>query len=252
SFCEEDYAVSFYIAEFINSLTNLTYVYFALRYMYTTTTTASQKKTNSLLPKQYDFMSLSLLSVGTNSFVYHVTLRQTLQYADDFSMLLLAWSLLHATLTVRQSSVTTQAISVCLATIIPLFAAFYVQSGGKVIYHVLAFTAMLLLVGIRSLYLFHFASSPQFASSSKRKDWNRRMWKAAAVCVAGYALWQVDLHFCAELRRLREDLGLPWAWGLELHGWWHVLTAIGASGFMDVAREVRDEDEEKVVVGEGG
>jgi dihydroceramidase len=28
-----------------------------------------------------------------------------------------------------------------------------------------------------------------------------------------------------------------------LHGWWHILTAIGASMFMQVVREVREEAE---------
>ena len=60
-------------------------------------------------------------------------------------------------------------------------------------------------------------------------------------CVLGYLLWNIDLEFCMQLRELRAQVGLPWAWLLELHGWWHVLTAIGADRFMNVARELREE-----------
>jgi dihydroceramidase len=50
--------------------------------------------------------------------------------------------------------------------------------------------------------------------------------------VFGYLLWQMDFIFCAELTVLKRKLGIPWGFLLELHGWWHVLTAIGAHTFM--------------------
>jgi dihydroceramidase len=50
--------------------------------------------------------------------------------------------------------------------------------------------------------------------------------------VFGYLLWQMDFIFCAELTVLKRKLGIPWGFLLELHGWWHVLTAIGAYTFM--------------------
>jgi len=44
----------------------------------------------------------------------------------------------------------------------------------------------------------------------------------------GFACWNVDNLFCPQLRMARAWLG-PWlSWLLQLHGWWHVLTGIGA------------------------
>lgn len=48
----------------------------------------------------------------------------------------------------------------------------------------------------------------------------------------GYLLWQLDFIFCPQLTALKRKEGIPWGFLLELHGWWHVLTAIGAHTFM--------------------
>ncbi|KAL2160754.1 hypothetical protein VTH06DRAFT_951 [Thermothelomyces fergusii] len=56
-----------------------------------------------------------------------------------------------------------------------------------------------------------------------------------------YSQRTVDLERCADLRALGQPLALPWAWLFEFHGWWHVLTAVGASQAIQVAREVREE-----------
>lgn len=44
-----------------------------------------------------------------------------------------------------------------------------------------------------------------------------------------------------ELRRVKGRIGLPWAWLFELHGWWHVLTAISANQFMEIVTELQEE-----------
>lgn len=54
-------------------------------------------------------------------------------------------------------------------------------------------------------------------------------------------MWNIDFEYCAELRMLREQVGLPWAWLLELHGWWHILTAVSANQFMEIVRELKVE-----------
>ncbi|KAH8673796.1 ceramidase [Xylariales sp. PMI_506] len=231
NFCEEDYAVTRYLAEFVNALTNLAYVYFALRYMY-------GPGSRGLLSPKLDSMSASLLVLGIASFLFHASLRQTLQFADELSMIGLCWSFLQGTLTVRQPQTRAQLITAVMSIVLCLLSAFYVWTAN-ILFHVIAFTSMLVLVAIRSQYLFHRASPP--FSDSKRHDWSRRTWASIFICLFGYLLWNIDLEFCTQMRELRSQIGLPWAWLLEFHGWWHVLTAVGASHFMDVVREMRDE-----------
>ncbi|KAH6691703.1 ceramidase [Plectosphaerella plurivora] len=231
NFCEEDYAVSRYIAEFINSLTNLTYVYFALRYMY-------GPGSRGLLRPRTDFLSVSLLILGIASFSFHATMRQTLQFADEIAMLGLAWSILQGVFTVRRSTAYDRLINVSLAVVFPLFAVFYVYTG-KIIYHATAFFAMMTMVVARGYYLF-WLRVPGFPAA-KCDRWRVKGRKALVALLTGYALWHADLELCAQLRTMREKLGLPWAFLLEFHGWWHVLTAISAHMAMEMVREVQDE-----------
>ncbi|KAL2127509.1 hypothetical protein VTI74DRAFT_10617 [Chaetomium olivicolor] len=233
NFCEEDYVVTFYLAEFINALTNIAYVYLALRAMY-------GPSSRGLSAPTWDFMSLSLLILGIGSFLFHATLRQTLEFADEFSMMGLTWSMLRAVLTAHQPPSRARAISVGLAVVYAAFSVFYLWSA-KIIYQVFAFSIALGGVLARTQYLIHFMQ-PAFAEG-KRRDWNRRTWMSTAISLFGYLLWNIDLEFCAQLRSWRESMGLPWAWLLEFHGWWHILTAVGAAMFMQIAREVRQEVE---------
>ncbi|KAG6276271.1 hypothetical protein E4U47_000124 [Claviceps purpurea] len=232
NFCEQDYAITMYLAEMINSLTNIAYVYYALRFMY-------GPGSRGLLAPRWDAMSLSLLVLGIGSFLFHATLRQTLEFADEFSMLGLTWSMLQATFAIRTSRATYRAVSTGLAVCFISFAVFYLQSP-KIIYQVLAFVLSLLALIARTHYLYH-GVQPALAPA-QRGDWIARTWKATGLAVFGYVLWNIDLEFCAQLRAIRQMVGLPWAWLFELHGWWHVLTAMATGQFMDVVREMHQEE----------
>ncbi|KAJ4309312.1 hypothetical protein N0V84_011570 [Fusarium piperis] len=49
----------------------------------------------------------------------------------------------------------------------------------------------------------------------------------------GYIVWLIDDWACRHLIDARHAVGIPVAFLLELHGWWHILTAIG--GYIGVA-----------------
>ncbi|KAL1890342.1 alkaline ceramidase ydc1 [Sporothrix stenoceras] len=148
SFCEEDYAVSAYLTEFINSLTNLAYVYYALRYMY-------GPGSRGLFAPKVDFMAVSLLLLGIGSFLFHASMRQTMQFADELAMLGLTWSLLLGALNIQRTSAYNKLVSVGLAVIFPLFSAFYIWTAN-ILYHSIAFGTILTLIVLRGHYLFHW------------------------------------------------------------------------------------------------
>src|SRR6185437_5388055 len=83
----------------------------------------------SLFAPRVDFMSASLFVLGVGSFLYHASLRQCLQLVDDLSMLLLAWSMLQATLTFRQPPARTRLITISLPVIVALFSIYYIWFG---------------------------------------------------------------------------------------------------------------------------
>ena len=58
------------------------------------------------------------------------------------------------------------------------------------------------------------------------------MWKlilfGITIFLAGFGIWALDNKYCTDLRRWRREIGLPWGMLLEGHGWWHLMTAVGA------------------------
>lgn len=195
-----------------------------------------------ILAPNVDFMSVALFGLGIGSFLFHASLRYTLEFVDELSMLVLTWSMLQACLTIRQSPGTARLISVVLTLFYIPFCAYYVYSP-KIVYQVAGFSSGLVVVGLRTHYLFQWAQPT--VSRDKVRDWRMRGLKAIAVCLVGYLFWNIDIKYCAELRELKAQVGLPLAWFLEFHGWWHVLTAMGASQFMQVLREMREVEREK-------
>jgi len=206
-------------------------VYYALRFMY-------GPGSRGILAPNLDFMSIALLALGVGSFLFHASLRHALEYVDELSMLGLTWSMLQASMTARQPPSKSRAITAGLAIFHIAFCFFYVWSAS-ILSQVVVFVGSIIAVGMRAHYLFHWVK-PGFPSE-KRRNWAKRTRRAALIAFIGYIIWNVDLQYCAELRAIRQMVGLPWAWLFEFHGWWHILTGIGAGRVMQVAREVHAE-----------
>ncbi len=60
----------------------------------------------------------------------------------------------------------------------------------------------------------------------------RQMWfmigVGLSVFLGGFGIWTLDNKYCSTLRRWRHEIGLPWGILLEGHGWWHLMTGLGA------------------------
>jgi len=60
----------------------------------------------------------------------------------------------------------------------------------------------------------------------------KNMWLLVAfgvsIFLGGFAIWALDIKYCSTLRRWRRSVGMPWGFLLEGHGWWHLMTGIGA------------------------
>ncbi|KAI8236629.1 Alkaline ceramidase YDC1 [Colletotrichum sp. SAR 10_99] len=230
-FCEEDYVFTRYIAEFINCLSNATYIYFALKYP------RANSKASMPWYRTLDIQSVGLLLVGIFSGVFHGTMHQETQLLDDLSMLILAGSLVQPLYVYRQSSLVGAAVIALLWGGIGTMAVIYVRSGDIFI-HVMTFTALLTFVWPRTLYLVYWTG---LYSKEEKKIFMRYFWKAVFALIFGFTLWHIDLEYCAELRAARKAVGLPVAWFLELHGWWHIFTALGASWYMRLIRMVTED-----------
>ncbi|KAF6799397.1 alkaline ceramidase family protein [Colletotrichum sojae] len=232
NFCEEDYLVTKYIAEFINCLSNATYIYLALKYP-----RANPEKPVSWY-RALDIQSVGLLLVGIFSGIFHGTMRQETQLLDDLSMLVLAGALVQPLYVHRQSPFAGRLVAAALWLGIATMTVIYVRSADIFI-HVMTFTGLLTLVWPRTLFLVYGTG---LYSKAEKKKFMWLFWKAVIALVVGFGLWHIDLEYCAELRAARKALGMPKAWFLELHGWWHVFTALGASWYMRLIRLITVEE----------
>ncbi|KAL9944978.1 hypothetical protein D7B24_001405 [Verticillium nonalfalfae] len=234
NFCEEDYAVTSYIAEFINTLTNLSYIYYAFRYA---------KSANPATPwyQKIDFMAFSLVCVGVTSAMFHGTMRQVPQLMDDLSMLLLAGALLQPIYALNQTPFRRVLVALTLIFGIGTVSVIYARSG-RIVIHMWTFITLLTFIWPRTLYLVRKTGY----SGAQKRVLMRSFARAGWALLAGYALWNVDLELCLGLRALRDKVGIPFSWGLELHGWWHFLTALGASHYIRLVRMLTGEEPIKV------
>lgn len=221
NFCEEDYILTSFVAEFANSLTNIFYVIYALHGL----VNLRPRTWASALPL------IGLAGVGVCSGAYHVTLHEIPQLADDLSMIFpTAFVLLRLlTFQVRDPKVAgriTAALAVALLTV------YTVHLNINMPYlHALTFGVMV-----------HFIRGKIWGLLSDRMPDPRgrgKLRRAALIggisFVSGYLLWLIDRFACGSLTRAKHALGLPWAFILELHAWWHVLTAIGAYVYIVLA-----------------
>lgn len=73
-----------------------------------------------------------------------------------------------------------------------------------------------------------------------------------ASAVFGYFLWNIDVYCCPQLTWLKRSIGLPFGMLLELHGWWHVWTGIGAYVFMALVEYLVTLNEQAGSISGGG
>lgn len=54
----------------------------------------------------------------------------------------------------------------------------------------------------------------------------------SVIFLVGFIIWSLGNVFCGGLTRAKHAVGMPWSFFLELHGYWHIFTGIGAYIFM--------------------
>jgi len=163
-----------------------------------------------------DFPSIAaLFTVGIASAIYHATLRQGSQFCDELSMLFLGGCLIQTLYSHGETPATANLVTAVTAMGTLAVSGFCVWSGN-IFHHFMAFSTMLQLIFARTWVLINVQSRPQ---QDRKTMWGRFI-KVVGWLVLGYIVWNIDLKMCHQLRELRASIGLPWAWLLELHGWW--------------------------------
>ncbi|PSN73091.1 alkaline ceramidase-like protein [Corynespora cassiicola Philippines] len=244
NWCEEDYYLTPYSAEIVNTLTNLLFMYLA------------SKGIANCLANGHDNVFLvafvGYLLVGTGSFLFHATLKYPMQLVDELSMIYTTCLMCYATFSYGKSKRYSLILGLSLVSL-ALFITLYYHYLQDPTFHQSAYALLTAVVLFRSIWVMEINIRPKF-QSKERKAANprsngaargaqereqvrdgqivRKMWAMIAfglsIFLGGFAVWTLDNEFCSTLRKWRREVGMPWGFLLEGHGWWHLMTGVGA------------------------
>jgi len=254
NFCEEDYVISFHIGEFINTLSNLAYIYFAIYppklSLWSSKNASSQGRST---PMVWDVHTIALMSIGITSAMFHASLQSFPQFLDESSMYFLVAAFAFDLLTTSYSTlagksvVTThhRALAATAILLVICTTSIITLKTGDLIIHSITFGCALVACGIRMGQLIRKHNK----DSRSRLYWH--LFIADMTLNVGFALWLIDCSptYCAYLRNFRKELVqlLPTPLGVflgfftELHGWWHIFTARAAAEFISLIRYLATE-----------
>ncbi|AGO14054.1 AaceriAGR199Wp [[Ashbya] aceris (nom. inval.)] len=211
--CEENYVVSYYVAEWANTVSNAWFVALALYQLY------SVRRHG--LERRFALTAAGFAAVGAGSWAFHMTLRYGCQLLDELPMVYVtcvpAWSVAGELGRGRWAAAVLAAVAAALTW-------GYLCVYTDPFLHELVYAAVTGYVVVCAGYL----GRTRVRDAGARRGLAQCMAVGVGLFVAAYGLWQLDVHCCAVWVRVRRQyLGLPLGLLLELHAWWHVLTASG-------------------------
>ncbi|KAI9476937.1 alkaline ceramidase 3-like protein [Coemansia mojavensis] len=215
--CEENYAISNYVAEFWNTFTNAV--------MITLAVLGIQSSIRHKHGKRITAMYIGLLLVGCGSTSFHATLKYTTQMLDELPMLYLCGLALYSLLEINTDIVHGIKVPILLGLFqisVTLIYLFWIQNP---VFHQVAFAIMVL----GSIYLAFRRLNELQISKETRRTMSRLHIVGQLGMWGGFLVWNIDNIFCHQLRSYRSYLGMPLDGILQLHGWWHIMTAYGSA-----------------------
>ncbi|KAI5783985.1 ceramidase [Pyronema domesticum] len=210
NFCEQDYYVTPYIAEFINTLSNFLYIVLAA---YGISKSPSRDK---VVLWSYGLMGF----VGVGSTLFHGSLKFSTQMMDELGMVYATATALYSILTIdlRQWS---RWLAMFLFTSMAMLTVVHCNATEPSIQR-LCFTTMIYGTFIRCYMLIKRVKDERV-----RKEMKTIAKVGTGFYITGTLIWMFDEMRCQDLKNIRDVVGLPWGLVFEAHGWWHVLTAVG-------------------------
>ncbi|KAF7160935.1 hypothetical protein CNMCM5623_006497 [Aspergillus felis] len=239
NWCEEDYYATIYSAEVVNSFTNLLFMWLGYKGI-----RSCQRYGHDTI---FQVAFYGYLVVGTGN---------PMQLVDELSMIYTTCLMCYALFSYSRSLGFRIVLAIAL-TSLAVFITLYYHYLQDPVFHQVAYALLTIVVVLRSMYTMEVTLRPSMRHSTEEdrlarqkkglpvpsKDQQRyqnardlrtlkTMWfmvtYGLTLFLGGFLIWNLDNRFCPTLRRWRRAVGLPWGVFLEGHGWWHVMTGIGA------------------------
>lgn len=166
-----------------------------------------------------------------------------MQLVDELSMIYTTCLMNYATFSFSRSPRFRIALASAL-TFLASFITVYYHYLQDPTFHQTAYAILTIIVFFRAVWVMEINMRPRFKKSrtgtgreekrtreQRREDLRdrdilQRMWTMIAwglsIFLGGFLLWHLDRVHCSTLRRWRREIGMPWGFLLEFHGWWYV------------------------------
>ena len=253
--CELNYEVTYYIAEFWNTVSNLVMILFPLYGIYWSLQHSKVNK-SFRIPLTIIWCYLGLILVGIGSWMFHMTLLYKYQLLDELPMVFGSglliygnYDLIMATIRLREHKRTKKStlrkifdakffVLALIATYCLTFAYTYVTVWTDPIFHEIVYGIMVFVIMFENIWLI------------KRLELSKRLYVTSLVYyLLGFFLWNVDNKMCDYLRSYRASLEqffgiqanaqdfksvllnsaiVSLKSVLELHALWHIFTGYAA------------------------
>ncbi|KAJ2501328.1 hypothetical protein GGH96_002027 [Coemansia sp. RSA 1972] len=213
--CEENYVVCKYIAEFWNTSTNL--AFFALAIFGMMKVRATQQENRFL------FCYIAMLVVGLGSWLFHMTLQYQWQLADELPMVYGTCICIYCALQADVKVGTDVYVALALFGYSAVVTLVYVQIR-KPVFHQVAYGLEVAIVLVRSML---HQIEVRKTNARAYSELVHMFWLGVGAFGVSFVLWNIDNIFCNNLRALRAVLPAPLGPLFQLHAYWHIGTALG-------------------------
>lgn len=262
--CEENYVVTHYVAEWSNTISNLCYILVSFYLTY------RAYKIN--LETRFIFIGLTFAIVGFGSWWFHMTLLYRYQLLDELPMIyataIPTWSMVSEILVIlsknnkfkylklnssnssilKKNSENIHFILGSFLTILCVALTAFYLLFKKPIIHQVAYGFLNGTVVIASNFLTY-----NYARNSRQgKNMYYCMGLGTILFALGFTFWNLDIHMCSFWIHIRRDyLQLPFGIFLELHAWWHFFTGLGIYYYvvsLELLRVITQGKDEKIIL----
>lgn len=217
--CEENYVVSSYVAEALNTATNLGFIFLA--------SMAILHAWQNRLESRFIVAAAGFLLVGVGSFLFHMTLKYEYQLLDELPMIYATCVPFWSVFSEFQPRKTQVAVGFGIFMAANLLTTVYLFLKNPTI-HQTAYGLLNAGIIARLTYL----AKQHVLDKTAATRLNNMMVLGVLLFLLGYALWNLDIHLCSGARALRRLWGMPYGYLLEGHGWWHLLTGFGVYHYL--------------------
>ncbi|XP_066555671.1 alkaline ceramidase 3 isoform X1 [Amia ocellicauda] len=208
--CEDNYAVSFHIAEFWNTVSNLIMI---LPPIYGAIQTIKDG-----LEIRYVFAYLGLTAVGIGSWCFHMTLQYKMQLLDELPMIYSCCVFVYCLYECFKPKNSINYFPIVVLLLFSVSVTVVYLQWKEPIFHQVMYGTLVACLVLRSVFIVTWVY-----------PWLRPLsYTSLTVFMMGFLLWNIDNIFCDTLREARQKLPPVVGAVTQFHAWWHILTGLGS------------------------